>query len=85
MTKPATPPSEKMSDMSDDLHRLMLEGNPVFQSLRLRAEALEEENRMLLQALEAMNDVFGNLPAARNYPHIVGKARAAIAKCREGK
>jgi len=37
--------------MRHDLDRIMLEGNTVFQQLRLRADALDGENKRLLRAL----------------------------------
>ena len=37
--------------MRHDLDRIMLEGNTAFQKLRLRADALEEENKRLREAL----------------------------------
>lgn len=48
----------KMSNdkMRHDLDRIMLEGNTAFQQLRLRADALEEENKKLREALREVVD-----------------------------
>ena len=64
--------------MRHELDRIMLEGNTEFQQLRLRADALEEENKRLREALQEAHDALnGMTPNTVGLDNMIRKALEA--------